>query len=162
MSGLRPVSTETSRPAPSYDERLGVPLRWWALATMFLATVLIAFLVATPLWVSFTVTGVLVAMVVALFLGYGSVHITVAGGELRAGRARIPVALLGEATVLDAEASRLLAGRDADARAYLLLRPYLRRAVRVDVQDPADPAPYWLLSTRRPERLVAAIVAARG
>ena len=31
-----------------YDERLGVPLRWWALATMFLASMLLAFLVATP------------------------------------------------------------------------------------------------------------------
>lgn len=156
------MSTETSRPASSYDERLGVPLRWWALATMFLATVLIAFLVATPLWVSLAVTGVLVALVATLFVGYGSVHIRVADGELTAGRARIPVTLLGEATVLDEEAARLQAGRDADARAYLLLRPYLRRAVRVDITDPADPAPYWLLSTRRPDRLVAALAAARA
>ena len=156
------MSTETSRPASSYDERLGVPLRWWALATMFLATVLIAFLVATPLWVSLAVTGVLVALVATLFVGYGSVHIRVADGELTAGRARIPVTLLGEATVLDAEAARLQAGRHADARAYLLLRPYLRRAVRVDITDPADPAPYWLLSSRRPERLAVAVREARA
>ena len=157
------MSTPTSRPAaPSYDERLGVPLRWWALATMFLATVLIAFLVATPLWVSFTVAGVLAALTVMVFLSYGAAHITVADGSLRAGRAAIPLALLGEALVLDPEAARLVAGRDADARAYLLLRPYLRRAVQVTVTDPADPAPYWLLSTRRPERLVAALVAARS
>jgi len=51
---------------------------------------------------------------------------------------------------------------DADARAFLLLRPYLRRAVMVPVQDPADPTPYWLVSTRQPERLVRALVAASG
>ena len=38
-----------------------------------------------------------------------------------------------------------MAGVDADARAYLLLRPYLKRAVQVDLADPADPTPYWLL-----------------
>ncbi len=58
---------------------------------------------------------------------------------------------------LDADATRRLAGVEADARAYLLLRPYLKRAVRVDVTDPADPAPYWLLSTRQPDELAAAL-----
>ena len=45
------------------------------------------------------------------------------------------------------------AGVDADARAYLLLRPYLKRAVRVEITDPADPAPYWLVSTRHADAL---------
>ena len=46
---------------------------------------------------------------------------------------------------------------DADARAYLLLRPYLKRAVRVEIADPADPTPYWLVATRHPETLAAAL-----
>ncbi len=60
-------------------------------------------------------------------------------------------------TALDAEGVRRLAGVDADARAYLLLRPYLKRGVRIDITDPADPAPYWLVSCRRPEALVTAV-----
>ena len=63
-------------------------------------------------------------------------------------------------TALDAEEMRLQAGRDADARAYLLLRPYLKRGVRVDLTDPSDPAPYWLISSRRPDRLAAALTRA--
>ncbi len=145
----------------AYDERLGIPLRWWALATMFLASLLVAFLVATPLWVALPAAGAMSAGVAAVFLGYGSARVVVADGELRAGRARIPVTQLGEARALDAERTRLLAGRDADARAYLLLRPYLRQAVRVDVIDRDDPAPYWLVSSRRPTVLVAALQAAR-
>ena len=145
-----------------YDERLGVPLRWWALATMFLASVLVAFLVATPLWVALGGTALLTAVVVTVFVGYGAAHITVAGGVLRAGRARISVVHLGECRPLDAAATRLLAGRDADTRAFLLLRPYLRRGVRVDIADPGDPAPYWLLASRRPTRLVAALEASRA
>jgi hypothetical protein len=150
-------------PAPQgYDERLSVPLRWWALATMFLASLLIAFLVATPVWVALGGTIVLVVAVVTVFVRYGSARVTVADGTLRAGRARIPVSALGEVQTLDAESARLLAGRHADARAYLLIRPYLRRSVRVDIVDPADPTPYWLLTTRHPDRLAAALTDARA
>jgi hypothetical protein len=144
-----------------YDERLGVPLRWWALATMFLASLLVAFLVATPLWLALTGTTLLVAVVVAVFIGYGSAHITISDGTLRAGRASIDVRHLGEVQDLDPESTRLLAGRNADARAFLLIRPYLRRGVRVDVADPTDPTPYWLMGTRRPGPLAAALEAAR-
>ena len=142
---------------PVYDERLGVPLRWWALATMFLASMLLAFLVATPAWVAVAGTAVLVALVLSLFLAYGAARVSVRDGMLTAGRARISLEHVGEVEALDAAATRLLAGRDADARAYLLLRPYLHRAVRIGIDDPADPTPYWLVSTRRPDRLAAAL-----
>jgi Protein of unknown function (DUF3093) len=151
------VSSETS---VLYDERLTVPLRWWVQATMFIATVWLAFIVALPPAVAWSATGLLGASVVALFLGYGAARIRVEDGVFRAGPARIPVSMLARPAPLDAEATRLLAGRDADARAYLMLRPYLKRAVRVDVADPSDPVPYWLVSTRRPEELAAALVVA--
>jgi hypothetical protein len=128
---------------------------------MFLASLLIAFLVATPLWLALLASGVLVALTVAVLVGYGAARVTVHAGVLSAGRARIAVRHLGEVTALDAESTRRLAGRDADARAFLLLRPYVSRAVRVDLTDPDDPTPYWLLSTRRPERLAEAVSAAR-
>jgi hypothetical protein len=145
-------------PGPvGYDERLHVPLRWWALLTMFLASVLLAFLVATPAWVAFVVTGTLTALVVTVLVSYGAARISVDAGTFRAGRAHIAVAHVGDATPLDAGQTRRIAGMDADARAYLLLRPYLKRAVRVEITDPADPAPYWLVSTRRPEELAGAL-----
>ena len=140
-----------------YDERLGVPLRWWALATMFLASMLLAFLVATPTWVALTGTALLSAALLGGFWRYGKARVTVRDGLLTAGRARISVEHVGAVQALDADATRRLAGRDADARAYLLLRPYLRRAVRIAIVDPADPTPYWLVSTRRPVRLAAAL-----
>ena len=83
------------------------------------------------------------------------------GTTFRAGRAHIPLELVGPATPLDADGLRRQAGVDADARAYLLLRPYLKRGVRVDIADPADPTPYWLVSSRRPAALVSALEAGR-
>ncbi len=145
---------------PQYDERLGVPLRWWALATMFLASVLLAFLVALPAGVAFGSVGLMVVGVVALFLGYGAARVSIVDGEFLAGQARIPVTFLTEPTALDADAARRALGVEANARAYLLVRPYLKRAVKVSITDPADPTPYWLVSTRHPRQLSAALAEA--
>ena len=88
-------------------------------------------------------------------------QVAVDGRTLHAGRAHIDLEHVGAATALDADGVRRQAGVDADARAYLLLRPYLKRGVRVDITDPADPTPYWLISCRRPDALVSALEAAR-
>ncbi|GAA1475746.1 DUF3093 domain-containing protein [Nocardioides aestuarii] len=145
-----------------YAERLTVPLRWWVQGTMLVVSLWLATVVALPGIVAWTVTAVGLALMAAVLLSYGAARIEVGESRLRAGRAGIEVRHLGDATALDADAARRLAGRDADARAYLLLRPYLKRAVRVDLHDPADPAPYWLLSTRHPDALAQAIATARG
>ncbi|HZJ07462.1 MAG TPA: DUF3093 domain-containing protein [Nocardioidaceae bacterium] len=154
------MTTVTPDATVHYEERLRVPLRWWVQATMFLASIWLAFVVALPAVVAWGATAFLLFLVVALFLGYGGAALRVESGSFSAGAAKIPVRLLAEPTPLDAEATHLVAGRDANGRAYHLLRPYLRRAVRVTVDDPTDPVPYWLVSTRRPEELAAALSAA--
>jgi len=142
---------------PAYTERLGVPLRWWVQGIMFLATLWLALVVAVPGYVAWSVTGLALALVALWFLTWGSARISVDDDAFRAGRAHISTRHLGAATPLDPEAARRVAGVDADARAYLLLRPYLKRAVRVEITDPADPAPYWLVNTRHPDELARAL-----
>lgn len=155
------VTTVTRKPVAAYDERLYVPLRWWVQATMFLATVWLAFIVSIPsAVVAWTATGALTALLLGIMAGYGAARIRVEDGWFHAGRARIPVTLLAEPVALDAEQTRLRTGVGADARAFLVLRPYLKRSVVVSLTDPADPTPYWLVSSRRPDRLVAALSAA--
>lgn len=144
---------------PAYAERLGVPLRWWAQGTMLVATLWLAVVVALPPLAAWLVTAVALGLVFAWFWSYGSPRIVVAEGSFRAGRAHIGAEHLGPASALDPEETRRAAGVDADARAYLLLRPYLKRAVKVEITDPADPTPYWLVSTRRPEELARALTA---
>jgi hypothetical protein len=77
------------------------------------------------------------------------------------GRDRLPLALAGEVTALDEDQTRALRGPRADPAAYLMSRPYLPRSVYIAVDDPAARGPYWLIGTRRPEELAAAIEAAR-
>ena len=145
-----------------YAERLTVPLRWWVQGTMLVASLWLAVLAATPEVVAWSVTAVALALMVTLFVGYGRPLVSVDGTTFRAGRAHVPLDLVGEVTALDAGGVRRQAGVDADARAYLLLRPYLKRAVRVDIVDPDDPTPYWLVSCRRPDDLVSAVRVGRS
>lgn len=146
----------------TYRERLHVPLRWWVQGVMFVSTFWLALIVAVPAVWAWAVTAAILALLALAFYGYGSARITVEGGRLQAGSARIEARWLGPAEPLDEEAARRAAGIEADARAFLLLRPYLKRAVKVAIQDPADPTPYWLLSTRRPDVLAAAISSLTG
>lgn len=122
-----------------------------------MATVWLIIVLWLPTALTWSITAVVVSLVLLGLLGYGSPRITLAADTLRAGRARIETEYVGRAEPLDAEAAWRAAGPDVDARAYLLLRPYLKGAVRLEITDPDDPAPYWLLSTRHPASLAAAL-----
>ncbi len=142
---------------PAFEERLGVPLRWWVQGTMLVATLWLAMIVALPALLAWGITVATMVLLCAALWSYGSARILVGDGELLVGRARIGVEHLGAAQALDPEQTRRTAGVEADARAFLLLRPYLKRAVRVEITDRRDPAPYWLVATRRPDELAAAL-----
>jgi len=146
----------------AYDERLAVPLRWWVQGTMLVASLWLAVAVALPEAAAWVVTAAAMLVLAAVLLSIGSARLTVRDGAFQAGRARIDGAHLGPAVALDPESTRRLAGVEADARAFLLLRPYLKRSVRVEITDPADPAPYWLVSTRHPDQLARALAALTG
>ena len=136
---------------------LRVPLRWWAIATMFHASTLLALLVAgLGLWTLVVMT-LVVGATVAFLVTYGSARLEVTDRELVAGRARIELTYLAGPRPLDAAATRERMGPGADARAHLLVRPYVPESVVVDVVDPSDPTPYWLVSSRRPALLAEAL-----
>ncbi|WP_416332599.1 DUF3093 family protein [Amycolatopsis echigonensis] len=42
----------------------------------------------------------------------------------------------------------------SDPAAFVLHRGWVGPAVRFTLTDPADPTPYWLFSTRKPQRVV--------
>jgi hypothetical protein len=97
-----------------------------------------------------------------LVSSYGSARIRVVAGTLVAGKARVPVAALGEATVLGRAEAVAWRSYKANPHAFMLLRSYVPGALKVEVTDPADPTPYLYLSTRSPQRLADALAAAKG
>lgn len=133
---------------------------------LFLAVLLVVpavSLVLTPVNAPIAVpTAVIVYVLCAVLLFTLSPTVRLAGGVLEAGRARIPVSQLGEIELLGAEALRQAIGPGLDARSYLLVRGWIHRGVRIANIDPADPAPYWIITTRHPRRLADAIEASRA
>jgi Protein of unknown function (DUF3093) len=113
-----------------------------------------------------TVGGVTAAVVVTAATIAGLVAmapvVAVEDGTLRAGRARIDVHLTGAAEALRGEGARTARGTGLDARAWTVLRGWVDGVVRVPLLDPADPAPYWLVSSRHPEQLAEALERARA
>ena len=81
--------------------------------------------------------------------------ITFDGEELRIDRAHIDIKYLGEATILDAPAMRLLRTRNADPAAYLAIKFWTPKGIKIAVVDPRDPTPYWLITSKRGEEIAA-------
>jgi hypothetical protein len=146
----------------AYRERLLVPVSYWLLSapTVVLLGAEAYFFVDG--WIPILVICLLMALVAVFLLHWSSAVIEVTGGVLRAGPDTIALSETADVVALDERQSAALRGPRADPTATILLRPYLRRAVYVELADPDAGAPYWLVATRHPEELAAAIVAARG
>lgn len=143
--------------AAPYAERLWLGPLGWVLLVVFAVMMSIAFL---PVDVRLAlVVGVAVVGAGAALLAVAAPRVEVRDGTFRAGDAHIPVALLGPAVALDAAATKTELGPRLDARAHLVLRGWIHTAVRVELRDPADPTPYWVVSTRHPAELAAALAA---
>jgi Protein of unknown function (DUF3093) len=138
-----------------FRERLTVPLSWWLIAVLLALSVLLA--VGAYLGPTWGIgTSVATMLIAAAIFASASVVISVDAREIRVGRASIEHAYIASCRALDAEATRRRAGVEADARAHLALRPYVKTAVEITLDDKEDPVPYWLVSTRHPQQLAAA------
>lgn len=142
-----------------HDERLWPGPLGWALVVGFGAVVLVA-LVPVDVRLGALVGGVVTAVGLGVAVRT-SPRVSVADGVLRAGAAWIPVDQLGEPRALDRDGVRAALGPGSDARTYACLRAWIPGGVLVEVTDPQDPTPAWLVSTRRPGALAAAITAAQ-
>jgi hypothetical protein len=141
-----------------YRERLHVPLAWWLLAVptvLILGATLYAGL-AEP-WPIIIMTGLAAAC--AIFLITTSLAtVDIRDGALRAGKATLPLADVSEVVILDERQTTRLRGPRADPAAHLYSRPYLKESVYLAVNRAAGSAvPYWLIGTRHPAELAAAI-----
>lgn len=150
-SGPRPATTPAT-----HDERLWPSPVGWVAVPGFAAMLGIAVLPVNE--VGAVVAAVVGAVAAAAAAVASATRVRVTSGELHAGAAHVPVTLLRHPRALDPEQTRHELGPGLDARAYLGMRGWVRTAVRVELDDPADPTPYWVVSTRRPQDLVQALV----
>lgn len=141
-----------------YRERLAVPIGWWILAVpVILSLSSYGFYVGADGRALLIGLAVFTAGYVIALLAWGATRIEVSAGRLRAGSAVLPLGMVTEAVPLDAAQAAALRGPRANPAAHMLIRPFLKQAVYIAVRDPAGQVPYWLVGTRRPAELAAAI-----
>ncbi|MBJ7340281.1 DUF3093 domain-containing protein [Mycolicibacterium sp.] len=164
MSDTR-AATQTVR----YQERLRVP--WWWLLPAFVVATVIALEVnqavqSMPNWVPFAV---LLPVATAVWAWLGRVDVRVVSTsrssdtgdgdqtELWVGSAHLPVSVISRSAEVPKSAKSAALGRQLDPAAYVVHRAWIASMVLVVLDDPDDPTPYWLVSCRRPDRLLAAL-----
>ena len=142
-----------------YRERL------WPAPWLFVATALVipaSLLVFLPIN---TTAGVIVAIVLyvacVILLVLGGPVIEVTDSEFRAGKASLPLSIAGTVEGFSASEARDERGVNLDARTWLLIRGWISPVVKIQNLDERDSAPYWVVSTRHPDAVVAAITAAK-
>lgn len=146
----------------TYSERMWPSAGVWLLAPGL--GVLCAFSVVPLSMPGAIAVWVVVTLTVSLLLARTAVLVLVTDGEdpgLRVGRAYLDAWHVGEVTPLDREGTRHVLGPGANALAYLAQRGWIPTSVRVEVRDDADPTPYWVVSSRHPHALAAALEAVR-
>lgn len=139
-----------------FKEVIRAPL--WLVAFvyfLFLSVVLSiwAALGNTPALVTF---GVLTIWLIFLFFRTALV-IHMDESFLYVGQAKIERTYIGSAIALNNAELKLIRTRDADPSAYLAIRFWASKAVKVEVSDNRDTTPYWLISSKNPQRLVEAL-----
>jgi len=146
--------------SPVFQERLWPSLGMWVFA----------FIMTTSLGIAYSQAygkelGFMVAIATTLVVGIGLIVntplIQVDELNFRVGRARLPLQFVGKIQVLDDAQSRRARSTDADSNAHFQLRGGIKSSVIVEVSDPQDPHPYWQVSTRKPDLLIAALTNAK-
>jgi hypothetical protein len=76
----------------------------------------------------------------------GSSHLTVA-------RAKIPRNLLGNIEEIAKDQIFSERGPKLDPAAFKVFQGTVKTAIKISMNDPNDPTPYWIISTRKPAQL---------
>jgi hypothetical protein len=140
-----------------YRERLYVTWYWWLLplvgAGLLAAEVHLGY-PGVRAWLPYVL---LLPSTALLIWRAGRACVRVQEGELWVGDAHLPLRFVGETQIVPAKDKRRVLGPHLDPAAYVLHRGWIGSVVRLRLTDPDDPTPYWVFSTRHPDRLVEAL-----
>jgi len=82
----------------------------------------------------------------------------VTAGEFLIDDARLPLAVISDVVALDAAGKREALGVGAHPLSFVIQRPWIGPAVQILLDDPDDPTPFWVISTRHPVELATALL----
>jgi hypothetical protein len=162
------ATTDTDHRAPSaqgpspYSERLWVPLWWWPVGFAIAGLLAAEIHMGAPglrAWLPYALLAPIPVWIL-LWMSRHRLDVTVTEdgtAELRVDRAHLPVSFVARAAAVAPTAKSAALGRQLDPAAYVQHRAWIGPMALLVLDDPDDPTPYWLVSTRRPDRVLAAL-----
>lgn len=139
----------------SYRERLRAPY-WWYPIGIFVAVLLGAeFHMSGQVLTDWLPYAILVPLACLIVWRTGSQQLVISDGQVHVRDAHLPLDVVRGVVGLDTATLRRVVGREGDPAAFVAIRPWIGPGVQFWLDDPDDPTPYWIVSTRRPERVVA-------
>lgn len=160
------TTAPTVNPAMStvlYSERQWVPVWWWVLAAAF-AGLMGAQVGHNRSLVYLIVTFLIVGALLAWYLTYLSSTVLKVEQDsdgtrwLVVGDANLPNTVVSRSLAVPKTAKQNALGRQLDPAAYLVHHAWVKELALLVLDDPEDPTPYWLISTKNPEALLRAFV----
>lgn len=140
-----------------FDERLSVPW-WWYLMAAGLGVLLGAEIhmgyPGVRSWIGYAT---LIPLFVLSLFWLGRTRVRIGAGELAVGERTMALSAVGRVDVVAKADKQPALGPQLDPTAHLMHRAWIGPVVRVENLDEADPAPYWVFSTRRPDEVLAAL-----
>jgi hypothetical protein len=142
----------SNRDMEIYREELR-PSAWMYFAAMFMIPTTILVCAPMSIWLGIVLAAVIYSGI-ALAMYFSAPAIVLTPTHLQVGKARIERRFIAASSAFSGSYAVAARGVDLDARAWMMFRGWINPVVRVDLNDPSDPTPYWIFSTRRPEELV--------
>jgi hypothetical protein len=145
---------------PVFKERVLPNIGTFAATFVFLPS---AVVISEPFDIS---VGIIVgATGVAIFwalLVLKAPSIRVSNGNLAVNHVSIPLELLGEPEVVTKQEIFDERGPKLDSRAHKVFQGTVKTALKIPIMDHEDSTPYWLISSKKPEKFAQAIKNARN
>ncbi len=141
----------------NFQENLRPPIRTLAFIYFLLGSIVIA------IWAALPSPATLIAFIASIFLlalaaRSLSSKISVDDGVLTVGKANIETKYISNVILLDKKEMALERTVRIDPAAYLALKFWESKGVKIILQDERDSTPYWLITTKRGKELAAAIL----
>ncbi len=136
-----------------FRERLSLPWWWWPICLAVAIGLAIELGMGVPGIVTWLPLALLVPLTVAGLLWLGRIRISIDDTDFRIDDACLPREFIASVEPLSGTPLRDALTAQLHPLAFVIKRPWVRSAVRITVNDPQDPTPYWIVSTKRPEEI---------
>ncbi|MET1087223.1 MAG: DUF3093 domain-containing protein [Arthrobacter sp.] len=155
-SSAAPVPETPSTGAPVlYREKLWPNVWIWIISAGIAGAGILMF-APISMAAGYTAAAVLFA-IIAVLLVLSTPAIVVTPDSLTVGRATIERRFVGAVEAFRGQDATAERGTQLNGLAYLCIRGWIDPVVKIQITDPSDRTPYWLASTRHPDRLTTAL-----